>query len=99
MTVKQINILLTENDGKMQGTHFEEVVQVVAEFLHEVHVGEHGQHEFLGFVAEGQFGPGQPGPVVGVGAPGVGVLEGKGQPVVYGRHVNVASVHQPPVLK
>lgn len=43
----------------------------------------------LGVLAEGQLGVRQPGPVVGVGAPAVGVLEGEGEPVVDGRDADL----------
>lgn len=47
--------------------------------------------DILGLLREGQLGLGQPGPVVGVGAPGVGMLERESQPVVDGCDTNLCT--------
>lgn len=46
--------------------HLEEVVQIIAEILHEVHVAQQWQDLFLDLGREGHFGLWQPGPVIRV---------------------------------
>ena len=61
-------------------------MDIIAEVLDKVHVTDFGQQQVAGLLGEGHLGARQPGPVVGVGAPGVWVLDGEGEPVVDGRH-------------
>ena len=47
-------------------SHLEEVVQIIAEILHKVHVAQQWQDLFLDLSREGHFGLWQPGPVIRV---------------------------------
>lgn len=49
----------------------------------------------LGLSTERPLGLRQPSPVVGVRSPGVGVLKGKRQSVVYGRYTDVHAAAAP----
>ena len=61
-------------------------MDIITEVLDKVHVTDFGQQQVAGLLGEGHLGTRQPGPVAGVGAPGVWVLDGEGEPVVDGRH-------------
>lgn len=48
------------------GVYLKQLVEVLAQVLHEVHVGQAGQHQISGLLGEGHFGLGEPGPVEGI---------------------------------
>ena len=79
--------------------YLEKVVELVAQVLHEVHLAQLGQDEVDGPLGEGHLGVGQPGPVVGVRAPGVGVLEREGQAVVDGGKLDRGGTDHAPFLE
>lgn len=49
-----------------KNSHLEQLVEVLAEVLHEVHVGKAGQYQVPGLLGEGHFSLGEPGPVEGI---------------------------------
>lgn len=65
-------------------TYFEQEEKVITQVLDKIQVGEQWQHKFTCFGTEWYFGLRQPGPMVRVRTPRVGVLEWEGQPIVYG---------------
>ena len=69
-------------------THLEKVVELIAEILDKVHVGEFGEDEVAHLLGEGDLGVGEPRPVVRVRPPRVGVLEGEREAVVDGRDLD-----------
>ena len=61
-------------------------MKVITKILNKVHITNFGQKKVLGLLREGNLGAWQPGPVIGIGSPGVGVFDGEGESIVNSSH-------------